>query len=158
MAHSFVWWAVIWLLEIYCRSQDIKTFQSHLGAVSQICSWWKQVQFQRYWWFVDCLELFIRKAGTVNSSFIQYKKCALFKRLKKFSPFSMRLIRSIGPELILNWESKFSPSPSTRAHKSGCFSHQGLGLLGCLAKAKQRNAQVCHTGLGGKVNPFRSFS
>lgn len=36
MAHSFVWWAVIWFLEIHCGSQDIKTFQSHLGAESDL--------------------------------------------------------------------------------------------------------------------------
>lgn len=36
--------------------------------------------------------LSITKAGMVNSSFIQYKKCALFKSLK-FSLLSVRLIR-----------------------------------------------------------------
>lgn len=141
MVHSFVWRAVIWFLEMYCGAQAIKTFQLHLGAVSQICSWWKFVRFQRFWWFVCSVELSVRKAGTVNSSFIQYTRYTLFKSLEKVSFLSVRLIRQIGPELFLKCQSEFSPGCLSawvllHLHRNQCLPASRDRVLGFPCKGR----------------------
>lgn len=165
MVHWFVWWAVIWFLEMYCGAQDIKTFQLHLGAVSQICSWWKLVQFQRFCWFVCCVELSARKADTVNSSFIQYKRCTLFKSLEKVSLLSVRPIRRIRlirsralPEVsiwIFSWV-PVSVSPFTLTQESVSSSQQGCRVLGfpCIGRQSRGTPNSLTPARAAKLKLF----
>lgn len=129
MVPNFVWWAVIWFLEMDCGAQDKKTFQLHLGTVSQICSWWKLLQFHRQRWSLCCMELSIRKAGTVNSSFSSTKKKPFFQMLEEVFHGTNQINRT-GPltDLVI-WVLSWVPvgiSSFTLARKSASFSHQAL--------------------------------